>query len=115
MQLKVRASSPRPLQPNSGLLDYWLAIRAGSSPRPFIGCCVGGAACHPALRSMCMCAAFVRKFEVDAENPRYLKTVRGAGYRFELPKASNRAGAGWLYPGMPGGCPGGLSGWEHRL
>jgi two-component system phosphate regulon response regulator PhoB len=23
---------------------------------------------------------------VDAENPRYLKTVRGAGYRFEIPK-----------------------------
>jgi two-component system phosphate regulon response regulator PhoB len=26
------------------------------------------------------------KIEVDPENPRYLKTVRGAGYRFELPK-----------------------------
>jgi DNA-binding response OmpR family regulator len=23
---------------------------------------------------------------VDPENPRYLKTVRGAGYRFEIPK-----------------------------
>ncbi len=26
------------------------------------------------------------KIETDAENPRYLKTVRGAGYRFEAPK-----------------------------
>jgi two-component system phosphate regulon response regulator PhoB len=26
------------------------------------------------------------KIEVDPENPRYLKTVRGAGYRFEIPK-----------------------------
>ena len=26
------------------------------------------------------------KIEIDPENPRYLKTVRGAGYRFELPK-----------------------------
>jgi two-component system phosphate regulon response regulator PhoB len=28
------------------------------------------------------------KVEADPENPRYLKTMRGAGYRFELPKAS---------------------------
>jgi len=26
------------------------------------------------------------KIEADPENPRYLKTVRGAGYRFEVPK-----------------------------
>lgn len=26
------------------------------------------------------------KIEIDPENPRYLKTVRGAGYRFEVPK-----------------------------
>src|SRR5438309_7828152 len=26
------------------------------------------------------------KIERDPENPRYLKTVRGAGYRFEVPK-----------------------------
>jgi two-component system phosphate regulon response regulator PhoB len=26
------------------------------------------------------------KIENDPENPRYLKTVRGAGYRFEVPK-----------------------------
>lgn len=28
------------------------------------------------------------KIERDAEDPRYLITVRGAGYRFELPKSS---------------------------
>jgi two-component system phosphate regulon response regulator PhoB len=27
------------------------------------------------------------KIELDPENPRYLQTVRGAGYRFELPKS----------------------------
>jgi two-component system phosphate regulon response regulator PhoB len=27
------------------------------------------------------------KIEVDPEHPRYLKTVRGAGYRFEIPKS----------------------------
>ena len=26
------------------------------------------------------------KIEKDPENPRFLKTVRGAGYRFEVPK-----------------------------
>jgi len=26
------------------------------------------------------------KIEPDPENPRYLKTVRGAGYRFEVPR-----------------------------
>jgi two-component system phosphate regulon response regulator PhoB len=26
------------------------------------------------------------KIESDPENPQYLKTVRGAGYRFEMPK-----------------------------
>jgi two-component system phosphate regulon response regulator PhoB len=28
------------------------------------------------------------KIEEDAEAPRYLKTMRGAGYRFEIPKAA---------------------------
>ncbi len=28
------------------------------------------------------------KIESDAESPRYLKTMRGAGYRFEIPKSS---------------------------
>ena len=28
------------------------------------------------------------KIEVDPEEPRYLRTVRGAGYRFESPKKS---------------------------
>ena len=28
------------------------------------------------------------KIESDPENPRYLKTVRGAGYRFEMPRAA---------------------------
>jgi two-component system phosphate regulon response regulator PhoB len=28
------------------------------------------------------------KIEEDAEDPRYLKTMRGAGYRFELPKTT---------------------------
>jgi two-component system phosphate regulon response regulator PhoB len=28
------------------------------------------------------------KIEKDAEDPQYLVTVRGAGYRFELPKSS---------------------------
>jgi two-component system phosphate regulon response regulator PhoB len=27
------------------------------------------------------------KIEVDPETPRFLKTMRGAGYRFDLPKA----------------------------
>jgi two-component system phosphate regulon response regulator PhoB len=27
------------------------------------------------------------KIEADPENPLHLKTVRGAGYRFELPKS----------------------------
>jgi DNA-binding response OmpR family regulator len=26
------------------------------------------------------------KLEVDPDNPRYLKTVRGIGYRFDIPK-----------------------------
>ena len=36
---------------------------------------------------MSMCVAIPgEKIEPDPENPRYLKTVRGAGYRFEAPK-----------------------------
>jgi DNA-binding winged helix-turn-helix (wHTH) protein len=27
------------------------------------------------------------KIELDPETPRYLKTMRGAGYRFEIPKS----------------------------
>src|SRR5439155_20385260 len=30
------------------------------------------------------------KIEPDPENPRYLRTVRGAGYRFEAPKCETR-------------------------
>jgi two-component system phosphate regulon response regulator PhoB len=28
------------------------------------------------------------KIELDPETPRFLKTMRGAGYRFEMPKAT---------------------------
>ena len=30
------------------------------------------------------------KIEVDAEDPQFLKTVRGAGYRFEVPRTMDR-------------------------
>ena len=35
-------------------------------------------------------AASGKKSSRIAENPRYLKTVRGAGYRFEAPEVTNR-------------------------
>ena len=31
------------------------------------------------------------KIEADPESPRYLKTMRGAGYRFEIPKLREQA------------------------
>jgi DNA-binding response OmpR family regulator len=34
------------------------------------------------------------KIEADPETPRYLKTMRGAGYRFDLPKAGGREPVG---------------------
>jgi two-component system phosphate regulon response regulator PhoB len=33
------------------------------------------------------------KIEVDPETPRFLKTMRGAGYRFDLPKVKEPIGS----------------------
>ena len=56
-------------------------------PRPSARCRLG----RCPLRHSPSVDVYVRrireKIEIDPENPRYLKTVRGAGYRFELPKA----------------------------
>ncbi len=88
MQLLWLASwSPQP-PPSSGCLTTLLDILEGSSP--VITCldAVWGDARFVTPRSVDVYVRRIReKIEADAETPRYLKTMRGAGYRFEMPKA----------------------------
>jgi two-component system phosphate regulon response regulator PhoB len=81
MQLKVRGELTTTTATEFRLLDY-LARHPG---RVFSA--VWGDARFVTPRSVDVYVRRIReKIEVDAENPRYLKTVRGAGYRFEIPK-----------------------------
>jgi two-component system phosphate regulon response regulator PhoB len=71
MQLKVRGELTTTTATEFRLLDYL----------------VWGDARFVTPRSVDVYVRRIReKIEIDPENPRYLKTVRGAGYRFELPK-----------------------------
>ena len=64
------------------------ASRAGIYPRS--GCSTRGLAGHTHYVTPRSVDVYVRrireKIEANPDEPRYLKTVRGAGYRFEVPK-----------------------------
>lgn len=88
MQLKVRGELTTTTATEFRLLDYLARHPGRVFSRDHLLDAVWGDARFVTPRSVDVYVRRIReKIEVDPENPRYLKTVRGAGYRFELPKA----------------------------
>lgn len=89
MQLRVHGELVTTTATEFRLLDY-LAHRPGRVfSRDHLLDAVWGDARFVTPRSVDVYVRRIReKIEDDPEFPRYLKTMRGAGYRFEIPKAS---------------------------
>lgn len=88
MQLKVRGELTTTTATEFRLLDYLARHPGRVFSRDHLLDAVWGDARFVTPRSVDVYVRRIReKIEVDPENPRYLKTVRGAGYRFEMPKA----------------------------
>ena len=89
MQLKVRGELTTTTATEFRLLDYLARHPGRVFSRDHLLDAVWGDARFVTPRSVDVYVRRIReKIEVDPENPRYLRTVRGAGYRFEMPKAS---------------------------
>ena len=87
MQLRVRGELTTTTATEFRLLDYLARHPGRVFSRDRLLDEVWGDARFVTPRSVDVYVRRIReKIEVDPENPRYLKTVRGAGYRFELPK-----------------------------
>jgi len=87
MQLKVRGELTTTTATEFRLLDYLARHPGRVFSRDHLLDAVWGDARFVTPRSVDVYVRRIReKIETDPENPRYLKTVRGAGYRFELPK-----------------------------
>jgi two-component system phosphate regulon response regulator PhoB len=87
MQLTVRGQVLPTTATEFRLLDYLARHPGRVFSRDHLLDAVWGDARFVTPRSVDVYISRIReKIEVDPENPRYLKTVRGAGYRFELPK-----------------------------
>jgi DNA-binding response OmpR family regulator len=94
MQLKVRGALTTTTATEFRLLDYLARHPGRVFSRDHLLDAVWGDARFVTPRSVDVYVRRIReKIENDPENPRYLKTVRGAGYRFEIPKAMERAAA----------------------
>ena len=92
MQLKVKGELTTTTATEFRLLDYLARHPGRVFSRDHLLDAVWGDARFVAPRSVDVYVRRIReKIEVDPENPRYLKTVRGAGYRFEIPKVLERA------------------------
>lgn len=88
MQLKVRGELTTTTATEFRLLDYLARHPGRVFSRDHLLDAVWGDARFVTPRSVDVYVRRIReKIEKDAEDPRYLKTVRGAGYRFEIPKA----------------------------
>ena len=88
MQLTVRGKLIATTATEFRLLDYLARHPGRVYSRDHLLDAVWGDARFVTPRSVDVYVRRIReKIEVDPENPRYLKTVRGAGYRFELPKS----------------------------
>ena len=88
MQLKVRGELTTTTATEFRLLDYLARHPGRVYSRDHLLDSVWGDARFVTPRSVDVYVRRIReKIEVDPENPRYLKTVRGAGYRFEMPKS----------------------------
>lgn len=92
MQLKVRGNLTTTTATEFRLLDYLARHPGRVFSRDHLLDAVWGDARFVTPRSVDVYVRRIReKIESDPENPRYLKTVRGAGYRFEIPRVSERA------------------------
>ena len=88
MQLTVRGAVIPTTATEFRLLDYLARHPGRVFSRDHLLDAVWGDARFVTPRSVDVYVSRIReKIEADVENPRYLKTVRGAGYRFELPKS----------------------------
>lgn len=88
MQLRVRGEITTTTATEFRLLDYLARHPGRVFSRDRLLDAVWGDARFVTPRSVDVYVRRIReKIEIDPENPRYLKTVRGAGYRFEIPRA----------------------------
>jgi two-component system phosphate regulon response regulator PhoB len=88
MQLRVNGELQSTTATEFRLLDYLARHPGRVFSRDQLLDAVWGDARFVTPRSVDVYIRRVReKVESDPENPRYLKTMRGAGYRFEMPKA----------------------------
>ena len=96
MQLRVDGELVTTTATEFRLLDYLARHPGRVFSRDHLLDAVWGDARFVTPRSVDVYVRRIReKIEADAETPRYLKTMRGAGYRFEIPKtpqAGRRAG-----------------------
>lgn len=89
MQLKVRGELTTTTATEFRLLDYLARHPGRVFSRDHLLDSVWGDARFVTPRSVDVYVRRIReKIELDPENPRYLKTVRGAGYRFEMPRTA---------------------------
>jgi two-component system phosphate regulon response regulator PhoB len=88
MQLKVRGELTTTTATEFRLLEYLARHPGRVFSRDHLLDSVWGDARFVTPRSVDVYVRRIReKIEDDPENPRYVQTVRGAGYRFELPKS----------------------------
>ena len=89
MQLRVRGQLVTTTATEFRLLDYLARHPGRVFSRDHLLDAVWGDARFVTPRSVDVYVRRIReKIEDDAETPRYLKTMRGAGYRFEMPKSA---------------------------
>lgn len=89
MQLRVKGELVTTTATEFRLLDYLARHPGRVFSRDHLLDAVWGDARFVTPRSVDVYVRRIReKIEDDAETPRYLKTMRGAGYRFEIPKTA---------------------------
>ena len=87
MQLRVKGELVTTTATEFRLLDYLARHPGRVFSRDHLLDAVWGDARFVTPRSVDVYVRRIReKIEADPESPRYLKTMRGAGYRFEIPK-----------------------------
>ncbi len=87
MQLRVRGELTATTATEFRLLDYLARHPSRVFTRDHLLDAVWGDSRFVTPRSVDVYVRRIReKIEEDPENPRFLRTVRGAGYRFEVPK-----------------------------
>ncbi len=92
MQLKVRGELTTTTATEFRLLDYLARHPGRVFTRDHLLDAVWGDARFVTPRSVDVYVRRIReKIEADPEEPRFLKTVRGAGYRFEVPKGEAKS------------------------